>query len=52
MDALDREARAPVGFVAASSGPQTGNITLVKPAESQKTQQANPNAIDLDAMVE
>ena len=52
MEALEREARAPAGFVAASSGPQVGNIMLVKPAESKKTQQANPDAIDLDAMVE
>ncbi|CAG8979872.1 hypothetical protein HYALB_00002645 [Hymenoscyphus albidus] len=41
MAALEREARAPVGFVAASTGPQKGNIeaTVVE---------ANPDAIDVD----
>lgn len=46
MAALEREARAPVGFVAASTGPQGGNI---KPA-SPVTVAANPDAIDIDAM--
>ena len=42
MAALERQARAPAGFVAASTGPEGG---------SQSTQQAapvNPDAIDLD----
>jgi pre-mRNA-splicing factor SYF1 len=43
MAALEREARAPVGFVAASTGPLGGNI---KTAESGDA--ANPDAIDLD----
>jgi len=44
MAALEREARAPVGFVAASSGPQAGNIndSAAEPAA------ANPDAIDVD----
>lgn len=41
MAALERQARAPAGFVAASSGLK-GNIA---PAEAQT---ANPDAIDLD----
>jgi pre-mRNA-splicing factor SYF1 len=43
MAALEREARAPVGFVAASTGPQGGNIK--EPAVA-----ANPDAIDVDGM--
>jgi pre-mRNA-splicing factor SYF1 len=43
MAALEREARAPVGFVPASTGPLGGNI---KPAESEAA--ANPDAINLD----
>ena len=42
MAALERQARAPAGFVAASTGPQGGNI---KPTEEPT---ANPDAIDLD----
>jgi pre-mRNA-splicing factor SYF1 len=42
MAALERQARAPAGFVAASTGPQGGNV---KPAEETA---ANPDAIDLD----
>jgi pre-mRNA-splicing factor SYF1 len=44
MAALEREARAPVGFVAASTGPQGGNI------KEQATVAANPDAIDVDGM--
>jgi pre-mRNA-splicing factor SYF1 len=43
MAALERQARAPVGFVAASTGPLGGNA---KPAETEPA--ANPDAIDLD----
>jgi pre-mRNA-splicing factor SYF1 len=43
MAALEREARAPVGFVAASTGPLGGNIKSGEPQEA-----ANPDAIDLD----
>jgi pre-mRNA-splicing factor SYF1 len=42
MVALERQARAPAGFVAASTGPQGGNI---KPTEEPG---ANPDAIALD----
>jgi len=42
MAALERQARAPAGFVAASTGPQGGNI---KPTEEVA---ANPDAINLD----
>lgn len=43
MAALERQARAPTGFVAASSGPEGGNRapSVVQPA-------ANPDAIDVD----
>lgn len=47
MAVLEREARAPVGFVAASTGPEGGN----RPPASGKEQPAppaNPDAIDLD----
>jgi pre-mRNA-splicing factor SYF1 len=43
MAALEREARAPAGFVPASTGPLGGNI---KPTEAEGA--ANPDAIDLD----
>jgi len=45
MAALEREARAPVGFVPASTGPQGGNIK-----ESNVEVAANPDAIDMDGM--
>lgn len=43
MAALEREARAPQGFVPASSGPQGGTVVEVAMA-------ANPDAIDVDGM--
>lgn len=43
MAALEREARAPVGFVAASTGPQGGNIAPTAAA-------ANPDEIDMDGI--
>ncbi|KAK5059704.1 pre-mRNA-splicing factor syf1 [Exophiala bonariae] len=53
MAALERQARAPVGFVAASSGPEGGNRP--PPSESQQAEKpapttvaANPDAIDVD----
>ena len=46
MAALERQARAPVGFVAASDGPRPGNV----PVEPVVT--ANPDAIDIDDMDE
>lgn len=47
MAALERQARAPVGFVAASTGPEGGNrpsaaATTAPPAN------VNPDAIDLN----
>ena len=44
MAALERQARAPVGFVAASTGPQAGNM----PEPSQPAVAANPDALDVD----
>lgn len=47
MAELERQARAPVGFVAASSGPEGGN----RPPPADKAPAAataNPDAIDLD----
>lgn len=52
MAALERQARAPVGFVAASSGPEGGNRP--QPSSAEKDDKAaangaaNPDAIDLD----
>ena len=43
MAALEREARAPVGFVAASTGPQGGNI-------APTTAAANPDEIVVDGL--
>jgi pre-mRNA-splicing factor SYF1 len=43
MAALEREARAPQGFVPASTGPQGGTVTEVPVA-------VNPDAIDVDGM--
>lgn len=47
MAALEREARAPVGFVAASTGPQVGNIAN---DDAPPIVAANPDAIDVDGM--
>jgi pre-mRNA-splicing factor SYF1 len=47
MAALERQARAPVGFVAASTGPEGGN----RPSGAQQPAppaNVNPDAIDLD----
>lgn len=44
MAALERQARAPVGFVAASDGPKGGNIP------PQPVVASNPDAIDIDDM--
>ncbi|KMQ45205.1 pre-mRNA splicing factor syf-1 [Trichophyton rubrum] len=43
MAALERQAQAPIGFVAASTGPEGGNQTAEPPAPA-----ANPDAIDID----
>ena len=44
MAALERQARAPVGFVAASTASQSGNIALPE----KPTVAVNPDALDLD----
>ena len=44
MAALERQARAPVGFVAASTGPQGGNI----PPPEKPAVAPNPDALDVD----
>jgi pre-mRNA-splicing factor SYF1 len=49
MAALERQARAPMGFVAASTGPEGG--VRAPPADQQPpppAQPVNPDAIDLD----
>ncbi len=45
MAALERQARAPLGFVAASSGLEAGNA---KPMELSPAVTANPDALDVD----
>ena len=45
MAQLERQARAPVGFVAASSGPEGGNR---KKAEEPHKEVVNQDAVDLD----
>ena len=47
MAALERQARAPVGFVAASSGPEGGIRAKEQPAAV-----ANPDALDIEGMDE
>ncbi len=44
MAALERQARAPVGFVAASSGPEGGNM----PPPAKPVVAANPDALDIE----
>ncbi|KAL8699179.1 MAG: hypothetical protein Q9224_001528 [Gallowayella concinna] len=44
MAALERQARAPVGFVAASSGPEGGN----RPPEQQPVVTTNPDALNIE----
>lgn len=48
MAALEREANAPVGFVAASTGPQGGNVAVTESKPAVPTAVENPDAIDLD----
>ena len=45
MAALERQTRAPMGFVASSTGPEGGNRA---PPNQQPTAPVNPDAIDLD----
>lgn len=47
MAALERQARAPVGFVAATTGPEGGNRPPPS-GEAPPAAPANPDAIDLD----
>ena len=44
MAALERQARAPVGFVAASNGPEGGNVQPPQPPGLP----VNPDALDVD----
>ena len=44
MAALERQSRAPQGFVAASSGPEGGNA----PQQKVDAPLANPDALDVD----
>ena len=44
MAALERQARAPVGFVAASSGPEGGN----RPSTEQTVVATNPDALNIE----
>ena len=50
MAALERQARAPVGFVAASAGPEGGNRPKQQEAgkENQAVVSRNEEEIDLD----
>ena len=44
MAALERQARAPMGFVAASSGPEGGTV---QPSDEAAVS-VNPDALDVD----
>lgn len=48
MAALERQARAPVGFVAASTGTEGGNNPQPSTKDQPAQATANPDAIDLD----
>ncbi|KAL1855437.1 pre-mRNA-splicing factor syf1 [Paecilomyces lecythidis] len=48
MAALERQARAPMGFVAASTGPEGGNRPPPAGKEPQPAAPVNPDAINLD----
>lgn len=48
MAALERQARAPMGFVAASTGPEGGQASGSK--EQVSVEPTNPDAINLDDM--
>lgn len=45
MAALERQARAPEGFVAASGGPEGANRAT---AQAEAPVAANPDALDID----
>ena len=50
MAALERQARAPVGFVAASTGPEVSKLQqpVAAVASAAAAPAANPDAIDLE----
>ena len=52
MAALERQARAPLGFVPASTGPEGGNRPMSgdgeQPLQSAAVITANPDAINID----
>lgn len=48
MAALERQARAPTGFVASSTGPERGNRPPTGQEQQQPSAPVNPDAIDLD----
>lgn len=48
MAALERQARAPMGFVAASTGPEGGNRPPPAGQQPPPAVPVNPDAIDLD----
>ena len=53
MEALERQVKAPVGFVAAKAGGMAGNIPRGgEEDEVREAEQANPEEIDLDMMEE
>lgn len=56
MAHLERQARAPMGFVAASTGPEGGNRPSMKEMENEAhasaQTQKNPDAIEVDVDVE
>ena len=51
MGALERQARAPVGFVAASTGPEGGNIKPPQQPASKPAVVENSDAIDIDELL-
>ena len=52
MASLERQARAPQGFVAASTGPEGGQKIHFQASQemSAATTTANPDAIDVDGL--
>jgi len=48
MAALERQAKAPVGFVAASSGPEIANGPGPKKIDVNPSAPVNPDAINID----
>jgi pre-mRNA-splicing factor SYF1 len=48
MAALERQARAPIGFVASSTGPEGGNRAPPPDQHTEPSAVVNPDAIDVD----